>query len=323
MSELIEVYRDENFCPEKSGSSVTTVGTFDGVHLGHQEILERLAATDQGRLRTVVTFEPHPQTAMQHRPGVMPNLSNPVEKIRWLRAGGAERVFILRFTEELAQLSAEEFLEKILLDRLNSSKLIVGYNHSFGKDRKGNSEFLEQAKGKYGFDLEVVGPYYVGGEIVSSTKVRRSLGEGDVEKARQFLGRPYYLTGTVVAGRGIGREMKFPTANLQLTHQGKLIPKMGVYSVAVGVDNQVYPGMLNIGTRPTFGEGEITIEVHLIDYSGKLYGKTISLLFITRLREEKRFNSAVELIEQIKNDQTECLAIFQSQPPDQFSADLF
>ncbi len=324
MSELIDVYIDKVFNPEKSGTAVTTIGTFDGVHLGHQKILERLSAKESAdRIKTVVTFKPHPQTVMRHRPGEMPTISNPDEKLKILKESGVDRVFIIHFTEKLAQLSAEKFLTEILLKRLKSSRLVVGYNHSFGQGREGNAEFLEKVKGKYGFELEVVKPYYVQGEAISSTKIRKALGAGDIGKARTYLGRPYLLIGKVVPGRGVGRKIQFPTANLELIHQGKLIPKIGVYSVAVGVDDHIYAGMLNIGTRPTFGEGAITIEVHLIDFDGDLYGKTINLLFLARLRKEQRFESSMELSEQIKKDRVESLKVFEAETQQDFHQELF
>ena len=323
MSNLIQVYTDEIINPDKNGPSVTTVGTFDGVHLGHQEILRSLAASDDGNcMRTVVTFEPHPQSVKLHRPGVMPTLSSTPEKIRLLEACGADRVFILKFDEALSSLSAEAFLQEILLDRLNTKKLIVGYNHSFGKDREGNIEYLESAKDRLGFDLEVVGPHYVADETVSSTKIRKALDMGDVEKATRLLGRFYNLSGSVVQGRGVGRKLKVPTANLRLIYQEKLIPRVGVYAVAVRSGGKVFPGMLNIGTRPTFGAGAVTIEVHLIDFDGDLYDQNITLLFLKRLRDEVRFSNKETLITKMHTDREDTLEAFSEFPESTFQVDL-
>jgi riboflavin kinase/FMN adenylyltransferase len=240
----------------------------------------------------------------------MPSLSSTPEKIRLLQSHGIDRVYVLKFDTALANLSAEEFLTEILLNRLRSVRLVVGYNHSFGKDRQGNSEFLERIKSKYGFDVKVVGPYHVNGDSVSSSKIRKSLDAGDVERAARFLGRPYDLCGTVIPGRGVGKELHFPTANLQLVYPERLIPKVGVYAVAVRLDHKTFPGMLNIGMRPTFGTGDVTIEVHLIDFDDDLYDEIITLLFLKHLRDEEKFKSPEALIRQLEKDREESLNIF-------------
>jgi len=323
MSNLVQVFTDEIVNAAKTGPSITTVGTFDGVHLGHQEILRSLAASDDGNcVRTVVTFEPHPQSVKLNRPGVMPSLSSTPEKIRLLKVCGADRIFILKFDEQLSSVSAETFLKEILLKKLNTKKLIVGYNHSFGKDRKGNIEYLQSVKDELGFELEVVGPHYVSDEIVSSTKIRKALDAGNIDRATLLLGRFYNLSGTVVKGRGVGRELKVPTANLRLIYSEKLIPKVGVYAAAVRCGSKVYPGMLNIGTRPTFGAGEVTIEVHLIDYEGDLYDQIITLLFLKRLRDEIRFANKETLITKMHQDKEDTLEIFSRFPESTFQVDL-
>lgn len=318
-----QVYADEIFRSDGSRPGIVTVGTFDGVHLGHQEILKRLmnSGTPQ-HIKTVVTFEPHPQSVMHHRPGIMPTLTNTPEKVRLLRIHGVDRVFILKFDSVLANLSAEEFLTQILLKKLHATKLVVGYNHSFGKDRQGDSDYLKSVHRQYGFELEIVSPHQVGEEAISSTKIRKLLDAGNVEKASQMLGRPYNLSGTVITGRGVGRELRFPTANLKLLYPEKLIPKVGVYAVAVRVEDKVLPGMLNIGVRPTFGAGEVTIEVHLIDFDGDLYDKIITLLFLKRLRDEKRYDHPEELIRQMQRDREESLKAFHREPTERFSAAL-
>ena len=317
MSDLIEIYADEIFRPDKRGPAITTVGTFDGVHLGHRKILDRVSSgVAKTRVRTVVTFEPHPQNVMRHRPGIVPILTSTPEKVRILRSIGIDRVYILRFTKELARVTAEEFLTRILIGELNTEKLVVGYNHFFGRNRKGNSEFLESVKDRYGFDLEVVGPHNMAGETISSTKIRRILQSGDVEKAAQFLGRKYRLAGRVIPGVGRGRTLNFPTANLELTHPEKLIPPKGVYAAIVEVDDQMHPGMVNIGIRPTFGESKLTIEVHLINFDGDLYDQSINLLFLKRIRDEEKFESAQALTSRIMKDRDESLRVFEANLPD-------
>lgn len=311
---LPEIHADEIFNAGKSGPAVTTVGTFDGVHLGHREILKQLCAGSSGdSVRTVVTFEPHPQNVMMRRPGKISVLTETREKVQLLRFAGVDRVLILRFTEELAKLPAEEFLTEIILNRLNSKRLIVGYNHAFGAGRKGNSDFLHRVKDQYGFELVVVGPHYMDRETVSSSKIRQSLEEGNIEKANRFLGRPYNIVGQVIAGKGRGQGLGFPTANLKLNHPVKLIPKRGVYAAAVRVKGSLFPAMLNIGTRPTFNETEISIEAHVIKYKGDLYNDSLNLLFLSRLRDEKRYANPEDLRNQLKQDQEKSLQIYHRQ----------
>jgi riboflavin kinase/FMN adenylyltransferase len=314
MSDLIQVYADTIFEPAKPGPAITTVGTFDGVHLGHRKILQHLHGDGSERLlKTVVTFEPHPQNVMRRRPGLVPIISGIQQKIRLLRAADVDRIFILRFTEELAGLSAEAFLTRILLDRLETKKLVVGYNHAFGAGRSGTIEYLNGVKEQFGFDLDVVGPYFIDAENVSSSKIRLALEDGDIGKAHRFLGRPYCLSGKVVPGDGRGRKLRFPTANLEPVPANRVIPKIGVYAVAVEHEQRVYPGMMNIGTRPTFGSGAMTVEVHLSNFTGDLYGETINLQILKRLRDETRFDSVQDLIDQLAVDHENCLQVFRSQ----------
>ncbi len=308
----IKVHTDEICGTHHSGPAVVTVGTFDGVHVGHRAILQRLDAAAQGeQMRTVVTFDPHPQAVIRREGKSISVLSDAHEKTELLCAYGVDRTYTLVFDHHLAQLSAEEFVQEILLNRLHTSRLVVGYNHSFGRNREGNFEFLEKNLGRFGFELEVVGPYYLQGEIVSSTKIRRLLEAGDIEKANLFLGRPYALAGKVVAGAGRGRSLGFPTANLESTSREKLIPHMGVYAVAVRHENQLHPGMLSIGVRPTFGSGAATIEVHLINFDNDLYGQVLQVHFLARLRDEERYRNAQELQRQMSKDREKSLQVFQ------------
>jgi len=311
VSELIKVHADEICIPPAIGPAVVTVGTFDGVHRGHQEILKRMnSAARKNEVRTVVTFEPHPQSVIRRNGHGVPLLTDTPEKIRLLCAGGVSRTYILQFDHNLANLCAEDFVQEILLKRLHTTRLVVGYNHSFGHNREGNFEFLKKNQPRFGFDLEVVGPYYVAGEIISSTKIRRALEAGDAEKARLYLGRAYVLSGVVVPGAGRGRQIGVPTANLNMTNPHKLIPRPGIYAVEVGIERGRYPGMLSMGTRPTFGGGEFTIEVHLIGFDGDLYGQTLELHFLKRLRDEARYASAKELKRQMQKDREDSLQVY-------------
>jgi riboflavin kinase/FMN adenylyltransferase len=308
----IEVHQDSVCGPRRTGPSVVTVGSFDGVHLGHQEILKKLnIAAGDSAMRTVVTFEPHPQSVIKRDGQAVPVLMTAEEKTRCLCEFGVDRIYTLRFNPHLASLSAEEFVREILLRRLQAKRLVIGYNHSFGRNREGNFEFLEKNQQRFGYELEVVGPFYLEGEIISSTKIRRALESGRLDLANRYLGRPYTLEGKVVSGKGRGRMLGFPTANLEPVHPEKLIPGMGVYAVAVTVENERHPGMLSIGTRPTFHETERTIEVHLIGYSGSLYDRTIRLQFLQKLRDEIRYDDVAELIARMRVDQENSLAAYK------------
>ncbi len=294
---------------------MVTVGTFDGVHLGHQQILKALNAAAQDEcVRTVITFEPHPQSVILRDGYGVPILTPLAEKMRLLCRYGVDRTYVLQFDPQLQQLSAENFVQEILLRELHTQRLIIGYNHSFGRNREGNFEFLEKNKMRYGLQLEVVGPHYVDGEIISSTKVRRALSAGEVDQAALFLGRPFQLSGKVIKGAGRGRQLGYPTANLEPLDTDKLIPKMGVYAVAVERSGQLYPGMLSIGTRPTFGENTPTIEVNLIGFEGDLYDHTLTVHFLTRLRDEARFATPAELKSRMDLDRENSLKAYDAYP---------
>ena len=270
------------------------------------------SAAQKSEVRTVVTFEPHPQSVIRREGRSVAILTETPEKIRLLCAGGISRTYILQFDQHLAGISAEDFVQEILLKRLQTTRLVVGYNHSFGHNREGNFEFLEKNRARFGFDLEVVGPYYLGGEIVSSTKIRRALEAGEAELALLYLGRPYALSGKVVRGAGRGRSMDVPTANLQVRNPAKLVPKIGVYAVQVAFESAAYPGMLSIGTRPTFHEDRLTVEVHLIGFQGDLYDQTLEVRFLKWLRGEERYAGAQELKKQMNLDREASLTAYKA-----------
>jgi riboflavin kinase/FMN adenylyltransferase len=282
---------------------VLTVGTFDGVHRGHwqvlQEIRRRAAAT--GRRSVILTFHPHPLRIVrpEHAP---PLLTTPLEKKEILAESGVDYAVFLPFTPVLARYSPRRFVEEILLGRLGVEELVIGYDHGFGRGRSGDVDTLREIGRELGFAVDVVEPVETDGEPISSTRVRRALQEGDVEKARAGLGRPYSLRGLVVRGEGRGRTLGFPTANLAVTSSGKLIPPPGIYAVRAVLRRGTYPGALHVGPRPTFRGSPPSIELHLMDFSGDLYGEEIRVDFIRYLREVRPFSSVEALIGQMRED---------------------
>lgn len=284
--------------------SVLTVGTFDGVHLGHREIIKQVLdiAKQKNFTSALLTFEPHPKTVIQEYPNRIKLLTTLDEKLTILQDIGLERVFIARFTREFSEMTYKNFVEDILLQKLNASCIIVGYDHSFGRNRAGNFRELEKLSRLYAFDLKEVGPFKIGDQTVSSSKIRSYIDEGDMENANKMLGHYYSLEGIVIKGDGRGQLLSFPTANLMIENQNKLTPKEGVYAVQCGVLGKSYRGMANIGYKPTFGGVSRTVEVHIFDFSTNIYGEKISTQFIKRLREEIKFDSKEALIKQLNLD---------------------
>lgn len=288
-------------------NAVVTSGTFDGVHLGHQKILQRVSqvAKEIKGQTVLITYWPHPRLVLKPWDNGLQLLSTFPEKANLLEQHGIDHLVKIPFTHDFSQLSPEEYIQIILKERISTKKLIIGYDHRFGKDRSGGLEELMTFAPKYDFDVEEISRKDIDQIGISSTKTRRALEIGDVATANSFLGRPYSITGIVVHGDKKGRVMGFPTANIQVKETYKLIPKDGVYAVHVHDQYEKWQGMLNIGQRPTFGGDNKTIEVHLFDFNEDLYGKEISLQLIARVRDEKKFNSLVELREQLGKDQIE------------------
>ncbi len=293
----------------KDSNTVVTIGTFDGVHLGHRKILaETVSKSKEYNSRNfLITFDPHPRTVVSEN-YKMKLLTTKEEKIELLEKAGIENVYIVNFTKEFAQLSSEDFVKEILCDKIGARHLVIGYDHKFGKDRKGDEHLLLSLGKKYGFDVTTVGPVEMNGEIISSTLIRRYLLAGKVRKANDLLGREYSLTGKVVKGSMRGRELGFPTANIEVNSKNKLIPSNGVYIVKVKLEDRIKFGVLNIGFRPTFGdEEELFVEVHILDFREEIYNFEITVNFLEHLRPEIKFGSKEELIEQIKKDREEAI----------------
>jgi riboflavin kinase/FMN adenylyltransferase len=284
---------------------VVTSGTFDGVHLGHQKILIQIKeSARQLKGETIlITFWPHPRLVLYPDQHNLRLLSTFEEKTKLLEQFGVDHLITIPFTHEFSQMSSREFIEKVLVQKIKTKKLIIGYDHRFGKNREGSFEYLQANSAEFGFEMEEISRQEVDDIGVSSTKIRKALEEGDLETAKGYLGRPYELTGIVVRGKQIGRSIGFPTANIQIQTDYKLIPKEGVYAVEAEIDNISYRAMLNIGMRPTVDGNQQTIEANLFDFEGDLYGKQLTIKLKHFLREEQKFENIEALKAQLICDQ--------------------
>jgi riboflavin kinase/FMN adenylyltransferase len=280
---------------------VVTLGNFDGVHCGHQEILRRLVARARAVLGTpiVVTFHPHPTTVLApaRAPLLLTDWRGRVERIA---ASGVETIIAQRFTRAFSQITAEDFVRRFLVEKLGVHTVVVGHRVSFGHNREGTADSLQRFGGQFGFHVEVVGPVEVDGVAVSSSAVRGAISNGDLDRARAYLGHAPSVAGRVVYGHQRGRGLGFPTANLRIG--GMVLPPDGVYAVRVRVGGARHPGIANLGFNPTFGAHERGLEAHLFDFDANLYGQRIEVSFIRRLRGESKFANVQALIEQIARD---------------------
>ncbi|RMG68165.1 MAG: bifunctional riboflavin kinase/FAD synthetase [Calditrichaeota bacterium] len=306
MRTIVEI---EKYTP--GAPAAVTVGTFDGVHLGHQELLKRVIhwAREQGLMATVVTFDPHPKKVVGKDPQSLRVLTDLDEKLEVFSTFDLDQVVIIQFTREFARLSYEEFVDRYLVQRLQVKAMVVGYDHHFGRNREGGFEQLQSLGKRYGFQVEQLGPFTVDGEVVSSSRIRELLTRGEVDKVARFLGRPYRIRGTVVQGQGLGKQLGFPTANIQVNNPEKIIPVRGVYAVDVRVGGRLYKGMMNIGHRPTVNFVPLTLEVHLFNFRNSIYGETVDVFFKQFIRQETKFPSLEALKRQLEEDKKVCLNI--------------
>jgi riboflavin kinase/FMN adenylyltransferase len=283
--------------------TVVTVGTFDGVHRGHWEVLKTLVRTAraQNRSSTLVTFDPHPLRIVrpEHAPKL---LTTPAEKIEMLAQSEVDYVALIQFTKELSTYSPRRFVDDVLLRGLGMKHLVIGYDHGFGRGRSGDVDTLREIGAEVGFDVDVVAPVDVDGEPISSSRIRAALSEGDVASAERALGRPYSLEGTVVRGEGSGRKLGFPTANLALRHEDKLVPHEGIYAVRAALRDRYVDGVLHLGPRPTFPGLPPSIELHLFDFDEDLYGRRVRVDFIARIRDIAKFANVRQLIDAMGAD---------------------
>lgn len=292
-------------------NSLLTIGTFDGIHLGHQKIISNLVQEAQeGKARSVlVTFYPHPQTVIQTQRSPIELLTPLEEKIVLLESLCLNVVVVLPFTQQLARLGPEDFVKDFLVQTIGIRELVLGSNHAFGQGRKGGVELLQKLGEQFGFTVHVVPTVEIDRAVVSSTRIRYLLLNGKVRQANRFLGRNYTLIGVVKKGKSLGRKLGIPTANIDVLGEKKLVPGDGVYAVVVHFNKKRLPGVTNIGHSPTIHGKDRGIEVHIHDFSGDLYGKKLKIEFIDRIRDEKQFHSLDGLISQIEVDREKSLEI--------------
>ncbi|WP_299701011.1 bifunctional riboflavin kinase/FAD synthetase [uncultured Pontibacter sp.] len=309
----MEVIRDISDFPKLSFPVVTS-GTFDGVHVGHQKILQRVKemARQSNGQSVVITYWPHPRLVLFPEDNDLKLLSTIEERIAQLRSFGIDYLLIIPFTKKFSRLTSRAFISDVLVKALHTKVLVIGYDHRFGKNREGSFEHLKARSSQYGFEVEEIPRQDVDDIGVSSTKIRRAIESGDIPTANRYLGHTYTLTSTVEEGNKLGRTIGYPTANLALPAPHKLIPGYGVYAVWVNQNGQRLPGMMNIGTRPTVDGSHLTLEVHLLDFEGDLYGQTLTVEFVEQLRQEQKFDGLDALKAQLAKDKAateKCLAL--------------
>ena len=299
----------EEFCPVQN--AVVTSGTFDGVHLGHKVILKRLiqlAKKRQGE-SVVLTFWPHPRFVLYPNDTSLKLLSTFQEKASYLSDLGIDHLIKIEFTKKFSQLSSEEFIHNILIDKIGTKLLVIGYDHRFGKNREGSFQYLANNSHKYGFEIEEIPRQDIENIAVSSTKIRNALESGEIKTANEFIGNNYRLTGKVIKGSQIGRDLGFPTANIVVEESYKLIPADGAYAVKIGYQDRWHNGMLNIGFRPTVNGTTRTIETHIFDFNQNLYGQVLTIGFVEKIRGEKKFENLDALSKQLTLDRKDAMKI--------------
>lgn len=282
-----------------------TQGTFDGVHIGHQKILKEVVseAKEHNGLSVLLTFYPHPRLVLNPYDNNLKLLNSIEEKARYIEQLGIDYMIIMPFTKELSRMHAAEFVRNVLVEKLQLAKLIIGYDHRFGRNREGGLEQMKTYAETFGFSVEEIAAQDIEESIVSSTKIRKALLEGEITTANKYLGKPYAIVGKVVEGHKKGTEIGYPTANIQLESSYKLIPKYGVYAVWVYLENKKFGGMLNIGLNPTFKEKDWSVEVHIFDFNEDIYNKQIRIELIEHTRPEIKFEDIKELIKQLGEDE--------------------
>lgn len=293
-------------------NSVVTVGTFDGVHQGHRALIETVVNTSNSRnaRSVVVTFDPHPREILNPGKGGIKLLTTLKERSEILQDLGVDVLLVIPFDRDFSLLSSEEFIREFIYKKIGVSEFVIGYDHHFGRDREGTIETIKKLGNDLGFEAKVVSKQEMGDVTISSTVIRNTLAEeGNVKRAAEYLNRHYLLNGIVTHGDERGKAIGYPTANLRPEHENKVIPKNGVYVVKVRVDEEWYGGMMNIGIRPTFGEDARTLEVNIFEFDRDIYGDTIQVRFIDRIRHEQKFDGIEALKVQLASDKEKSLEI--------------
>ncbi len=298
----------ENY--KANSKSILTIGTFDGVHLGHQKIITSLVtkAKQKSLQANILTFFPHPRMVLQKESNLK-LIDTLEEKQNLLSELGIDNLIIQPFSKEFSKLTAIEFTRDVLVNELRISALMIGYDHRFGKNREASVEDLIRYGQSYNFEVNVIPAQDISSITVSSTKIRDAIKISDFKKVNQFLGRPYELNGKVIKGNGVGRTIKYPTANIEIKETYKLIPTKGVYLVKIYLGENEFSGMMNIGNRPTINGLNQTIEVHIFDFDKDIYGKNLKVCFLKKIRKEKKFDSLPSLKSQLKKDEENCKRI--------------
>lgn len=309
---MLVIKNTEHFRIEKP--SVLTIGTFDGVHLGHQKLLNRLKELKQksGFQTVILTFDPHPRKVLFPEQKNLKLLTTTEEKLKLMETYGIDVTVVYPFNRDFAGIDAESYVQDLLVKNLKVKHLVIGYDHKFGKDRGGDINTLKAYAQKYLYNVEEISVQDIDSISVSSSKIRLAVENGDIELANKYLGHRYFLTGTVVKGKQLGRTIGYPTANINIANADKLIPKIGVYWVEVEIENECLYGMLNIGKNPTTDTDDLTkIEVNLFNFERDVYGKKLKVNFLKRLRDEVKFNSLDALKTQLALDKENCLQLIE------------
>lgn len=293
---------------EKGVRPVATIGTFDGVHFGHRKILNTVlqAAKEVNGESVVLSFHPHPRLFLYPDDNPLRLLQTVEEKIERLEALGIDKLLLIPFNKQFSRLSSHQFIEDILIETVGIHKIVIGYDHRFGKNRTGSIEELRTYQDRHGFEVEEIPAQQVDNAKVSSTKIRNALHEGAVTTANNYLGYEYSVTGKVIKGEQLGRQLGYPTANVRPTDKYKLIPGDGVYLASILIDGKLHYGMLNVGSKPTVGDFPRGIEINIFDFNADIYGKTVTINFIDWIRPDKKFNGLDALVRAIDGDKVAC-----------------